>query len=59
MIGDALTDVEAARVVGAEPILVLTGRGKKQAARAPAHVIVVRDLEAAVSKVIENAGVVS
>lgn len=31
MIGDALTDVQAARAVEAQPILVLTGRGAAQA----------------------------
>jgi D-glycero-D-manno-heptose 1,7-bisphosphate phosphatase len=32
MIGDALSDVQAALRVGAQPLMVLTGRGRKQAA---------------------------
>ena len=32
MIGDALSDVQAALAVGAQPLMVLTGRGREQAA---------------------------
>ena len=56
MIGDALSDMEAARKVGARPILVQTGRGLKQSAGATADVTVVPDLAAAVHIVIENDG---
>ncbi len=30
LVGDALSDVEAARAAGCQPVLVLTGRGKEQ-----------------------------
>ncbi len=33
MVGDALSDVQAALAVGAQPLMVLTGRGREQAAR--------------------------
>jgi D-glycero-D-manno-heptose 1,7-bisphosphate phosphatase len=36
MVGDALTDVEAGLAAGCEAILVLTGRGREQLARAAA-----------------------
>ena len=48
-IGDSLRDLEAAAAVGAQPILVLTGRGKKTRTEAgvPAGTLVFADLAAA------------
>jgi len=37
MVGDALTDVDAAMQAGCQPILVLTGRGREQLANAQAQ----------------------
>ena len=58
MVGDALTDLEAARAVGATGILVLTGRGREQAAilakRGETHAPIVADLEAAVEYILAN-----
>jgi len=51
MIGDALTDMQAAEAAGCAGVLVLTGRGSEQLARAPfglaAAVAVVADLGSA------------
>ena len=51
IVGDALSDVEAGRAVGSRAILVLTGRGREQLARAMlaglAEFTVVDDLAAA------------
>ncbi len=49
-IGDSLRDLEAAVAVGAQPILVLTGKGKKTQAdpELPAGSLVFADLAAAV-----------
>lgn len=53
-IGDALRDLEAAVAVGAKPILVLTGKGKKTAAdpQLPAGTLVFPDLAAAVADLL-------
>jgi D-glycero-D-manno-heptose 1,7-bisphosphate phosphatase len=50
-IGDSLRDLEAAVAVGAQPILVLTGKGKKTQAdpNLPAGTLVFADLAAAVA----------
>ncbi len=60
MIGDALTDVLAGQRAGAQPILVLTGRGATQAPLLErdglADVPVVADLEAAVALIEAAAG---
>ena len=52
MIGDALTDVQAARAAGVRPILVLTGLGEVQAlAQAQLdHILAVPDLAAALER---------
>lgn len=48
-IGDSLRDLEAAAAVGAKPMLVLTGKGKKtMEAAIPANTLVFPDLAAAV-----------
>lgn len=56
LIGDALSDVEAARAAGCQPILVRTGRGLEQLSLAPAEVqrtlVVVNDLADAVDRVL-------
>jgi D-glycero-D-manno-heptose 1,7-bisphosphate phosphatase len=56
LVGDAVTDLEAARAAGALGILVLTGRGRDQAAllagRAVADCPVVADLPAALERVL-------
>lgn len=53
LIGDAVSDIEAALSAGCRPILVLTGRGREQQAllkcRGFDHIPVVRDLAAAVT----------
>jgi len=53
-IGDALRDLEAAVTVGAKPILVLTGKGKKTATdpELPAGTLVFPDLAAAVAHLL-------
>jgi D-glycero-D-manno-heptose 1,7-bisphosphate phosphatase len=50
-VGDSLRDLEAAVAVGARPILVLTGKGKKTKADSgmPADTLVFADLAAAAS----------
>ena len=50
-IGDSLRDLEAAVAVGAQPILVLTGKGKKTQAdpNLPPNTLVFTDLAAAAS----------
>ena len=56
MIGDALTDVQAARAAGVRPALVLTGLGREQALSPGAadHVLVAADLAAAVDRLIPS-----
>ena len=53
-IGDSLRDLQAAEAVGAQPILVLTGKGKKTRddPALPAGTPVYADLAAAVTKVV-------
>lgn len=59
MIGDALTDVQAAQAAGVRPILVLTGLGRQQAQSFPDsatnHTLTVPDLAAAVAQLVEEA----
>jgi D-glycero-D-manno-heptose 1,7-bisphosphate phosphatase len=52
-IGDSLRDLQAALTVGAQPILVLTGKGEKTKAdpNLPKGVPVFKDLAAAVGKI--------
>jgi len=54
MVGDALRDLESAAKVGAQPILVLTGKGTKTQAKGglPQGTVVYRDLAAVVSALI-------
>jgi D-glycero-D-manno-heptose 1,7-bisphosphate phosphatase len=57
MVGDAVTDMQAAQAVGCPGVLVLTGRGTEQLARAPigfasALAVVVADLGSAVELLI-------
>lgn len=56
VIGDSLRDLEAARAVGARPILVRSGNGARTAAQLPAQwqVSVVDDLAAAVDLLLAN-----
>lgn len=57
MIGDALTDVEAARAAGCQAILVLTGRGSEQVELARdrfAEFTVASDLSAAIDVLLEQ-----
>lgn len=51
VVGDSLRDLEAAVAVGAQPILVLTGKGKKteKDAALPAQTLIFPDLAAAVA----------
>ncbi len=53
-IGDALRDLEAAVAVGAKPILVLTGKGKKTAIdlELPTGTLIFPDLAAAVAHLL-------
>jgi D-glycero-D-manno-heptose 1,7-bisphosphate phosphatase len=57
-IGDAVSDVEAALAVGAQPLLVLTGRGREQAPLLARHgyrgVPVLKDLGEAVAWIVER-----
>ena len=57
-IGDSLRDIQAAAAVGAKPILVLTGKGKKTAADAalPPRTPSFADLASAVAHIIKNDG---
>ena len=54
MVGDALRDLEAAAKMGAQPILVLTGKGVKTQAKGglPEGTLIYRDLAAVVSTLI-------
>ncbi|MGH8293458.1 MAG: HAD hydrolase-like protein, partial [Gammaproteobacteria bacterium] len=56
VIGDSLRDIEAAERVGARPILVLTGSGKKtlRSLQAPRRVEVFADLAAAVDQLVSE-----
>jgi histidinol-phosphate phosphatase family protein len=60
LIGDAVSDVEAALAAGCQPVLVLTGRGSKQALllaeRGIAGVPVMKDLSEAVDWIITQNG---
>jgi D-glycero-D-manno-heptose 1,7-bisphosphate phosphatase len=59
VIGDALRDLEAAAAVGARPILVRSGKGRKTEAALPerfALVPVYEDLAAAAQALIDEAG---
>jgi D-glycero-D-manno-heptose 1,7-bisphosphate phosphatase len=53
-IGDALRDLQAAVAVGAKPMLVLTGKGKKTAIdpELPAGTLIFPDLAAAVAHLL-------
>ena len=53
-VGDSLRDLQAADTVGAQPILVLTGKGKqtKAAGGLPARTLVHADLAAAVKSIV-------
>jgi D-glycero-D-manno-heptose 1,7-bisphosphate phosphatase len=63
LVGDALTDVDAARSAGVRPILVLTGRGRDEALRVTeayrSALPVVRDLAAAVDHILVTAEAVA
>jgi D-glycero-D-manno-heptose 1,7-bisphosphate phosphatase len=53
-IGDALRDLEAATAVGARPILVLTGKGKKTERKTlPADTLVYANLAEAVKSLVQ------
>jgi len=59
MIGDALRDLEAARRVGAWPILVRTGKGAQTAAELPPafqDTVIAADLAGAVDLILSGAG---
>ena len=60
LIGDAISDIEAARNAGARSILVRTGRGNDQARLAPpdlqASLLIVQDLPAAVRHILGQEG---
>jgi D-glycero-D-manno-heptose 1,7-bisphosphate phosphatase len=52
VVGDSLRDLEAAVAVGAQPILVLTGKGRKteKDAALPSHTLIFPDLATAAQK---------
>lgn len=52
LVGDAVTDIEAARAAGVRGILVLTGRGNQQAALLRSETPVVPDLMAALDHIL-------
>ena len=56
IIGDALRDLEAANAVGAQPMLVLTGKGKRtqQAGGLPSTTLIFDDLAQAAKQVISG-----
>jgi D-glycero-D-manno-heptose 1,7-bisphosphate phosphatase len=56
-IGDSLRDLQAAEAVGAQPILVLTGKGQGTLEKGslPAGTLVFPDLAAAVKQMIQSA----
>jgi phosphoglycolate phosphatase-like HAD superfamily hydrolase len=59
MIGDALRDLEAARRVGAWPILVRTGKGAQIALELPSalrHTAIAADLGGAVDLILSGGG---
>lgn len=55
-VGDSLRDLQAASAVGAKPMLVLTGKGKKTAAdpELPKRTLTFPDLAAAVVQIIKS-----
>ena len=55
-VGDSLRDLQAAVAIGAKPILVLTGKGKKTATdpELPRQTAVFPDLAAAVAQIIKS-----
>jgi len=55
LVGDKASDVQAARAVGATPILVATGHGATEQAQVPAGTIRAADLPAAVDWIMEVA----
>lgn len=55
-VGDRLRDVEPGRVLGGTAILVRTGYGAEEAARAPKKVLVFDDLAAAARSVLAGGG---
>ena len=52
LIGDKLSDMEAALAVGVVPVLVSTGYGEQEWARSPKNVAYVRDVSAAASLIV-------
>lgn len=58
MVGDAVTDVEAALAVGCQPLMVRTGRGESQLpgllSNGYGHVPVVADLAEAVDRILHH-----
>lgn len=56
-IGDALRDLEAAAAVGAQPILVLTGKGERtrREGRLPPNTLIYADLAEAVKSLLRSA----
>jgi D-glycero-D-manno-heptose 1,7-bisphosphate phosphatase len=58
VIGDSLRDLEAAKAVGSDPILVLTGNGKKTRDTLPPdlqHIAIYKDLAEAVDALLSKA----
>jgi len=55
-VGDSLRDLQAAATVGAKPILVMTGKGKKTLTdgELPRHTTVFPDLAAAAAQIIKS-----
>ncbi len=56
-VGDSLRDLQASAAVGAQPMLVLTGKGEKSQAQGglPANTQVFHNLDAAVKAIIQAA----
>lgn len=54
MVGDKAADVEAGLAAGCQPLLVLTGYGRKEASRIPEPIPRLPDLAAAVSHILER-----
>ena len=53
-IGDSLRDLQAANAVGAKPILVLTGKGKRTVNQLTSEIAIYDDLAAVVENLLTN-----
>ena len=52
-VGDSATDIEAAKLAGCNPVLVLTGKGKQTLEIFPTHSLVFNNLKSFVISLLE------